>query len=82
MTLAASVIDWGALGKVVLYSLIAGVGVPAVYGFAVLGAGRSMDAQRARRGATATAYALLALFGGAACLGAIAYGIYLMTQKS
>jgi hypothetical protein len=81
MTLA-SVVDWGALGKVVLYSLIAGVGVPAVYGFAVLGAGRSMDLQRERRGAAATAYAVLALVGGAACLAAIAYGIYLMTQKS
>jgi hypothetical protein len=82
MILASSVIDWDALGKVVLYSVVAGVGVPAVYAFAVLGAGRSMDAQRERRGGLATAYALLALLGGAACLGAIAYGIYLMTQKS
>ena len=82
MMLAATVIDWDALGKVVLYSLIAGVGVPAVYGFAVLGVGRSMDARRERRGGAATAYALMALFGGAACLCAIAYGIYLMTQKS
>jgi hypothetical protein len=81
MTLA-SVVDWGALGKVVLYSLVAGVGVPAVYGFAVLGAGRSVDAQRVKRGGLATAYALLALFGGAVCLVAIAWGIYLLTQKS
>ena len=81
MTLA-TVVDWNALGKVVLYSLIAGIGVPAIYGFAVLGAGRSMDAQRERRGGLATAYALMAFVGGAACLAAIAYGIYLMTQKS
>jgi hypothetical protein len=80
--IAASVVDWSALGKVVLYSAIAGVGVPAVYGFAVLGAARSTDAQRARRGGRATAYALLALLGGAACLAAIAFGIVLMTQKS
>lgn len=79
---AASIVDWGALGKVVLYSVVAGVGVPAVYGLAVLGAARSTDAQRARRSGVATAYALLALLGGAACLVAIAYGIVVMTQKS
>jgi hypothetical protein len=79
---AASIVDWGALGKVVLYSVVAGVGVPAVYGLAVLGAARSTDAQRARRGGPATAYALLALLGGVACLVAIAYGIVVMTQKS
>jgi len=79
---AASVVDWNALGKVVLYSLVAGVGVPAVYGLAVLGAARSTDAQRERRGGQATAYALMALLGGAVCLGAIVFGIVLLTQKS
>ena len=78
----ASVVDWNALGKVVLYSLIAGIGVPAIYAIAVLGAGRSIDAQRGGRGAVATAYAMIAFVGGAACLGAIAYGVYLLTQKT
>jgi hypothetical protein len=78
----ASVVDWGALGRVIAYSLVAGIGVPAVYALAVLGAGRSIDAQRDGRGALATAYAVVAFVGGAACLGAIAYGIYLMTLKS
>ena len=79
---AASVIDWNALGKVVLYSLVAGLGVPAVYSIAVLGAARSTDAQRERRGGQATAYAILALVCGVACLGAIGYGVYLLTLKS
>ena len=61
---AASIIDWNALGKVVLYSLVAGIGVPAVYGVAVLGAARSTDAQRERRGGQATAYAIVALVCG------------------
>ena len=78
---AATVVDWGALGRVVLYSLIAGIGVPAIYSLAVLGAARSTDAQRSHRNAAATAYAILALLGGAVCLAAIAYGIYSMTQK-
>jgi hypothetical protein len=79
--IATSVVDWSALGKVVLYSLVAGIGIPAIYSFAVLGATRSMDAQREKRGGAATAYGLLSLFGGAICLLAIAYGIYIMTRK-
>jgi hypothetical protein len=77
----ATIVDWGALGRVVLYSLIAGVGVPAVYAMAVFGAGRSSDAQRARRGVAATVYGVLALAGIAACLAAIVLGIVLLTHK-
>ena len=81
--LADSIVDWAALGKVVLYSLIAGVTVPAVYAMAVFGAARSTDPHRRDRGGiVATLYALLAVLGGLACLGAIAYGIYLMAHKS
>jgi hypothetical protein len=79
--IAATVVDWNALGRVVLYSLVAGIGVPGIYALAVLGAARSTDPHRTRRGGTATAYAVLALLGGAICLGAIGYGIYLMTEK-
>lgn len=77
----ASIVDWGALGKVVLYSLVAGVGVPAVFALAVLGAARSTDPHRRRGGPSSAGYAALALTGAAACLGAIALGIYLMVQK-
>lgn len=76
----ATVVDWGALGKVVLYSLVAGVGVPAIYALAVLGAARSTDPHR-RGGGTSAVYAIVAFVGAAICVGAVAYGIYLMTQK-
>jgi hypothetical protein len=75
--LADPVVDWGALGKVVLYSLIAGVGVPAIYAFSVLGAARSRD----RTGAAGTAYVAVSVLGGAVCLAAIGFGIWLLTQK-
>lgn len=78
---AATVVDWGALGQVVAYSLIAGIGVPAIYAMAVLGAARSTDPHRRRGGAASAAFAILALIGVAVCLAAIGYGIYLMTQK-
>ncbi|MEJ7784142.1 MAG: hypothetical protein WKF96_05005 [Solirubrobacteraceae bacterium] len=77
---ATSVVDWNALGQVVLYSLIAGVGVPAIFALAVLGAARSTDPQR--RGSSSSAvYAVVALVGAAVCVAAIAFGIVLMTQK-
>ncbi len=79
--LAKTIVDWHALEQVVLYSLIAGLGVPAIYSFAVLGAARSMDRARERRNGAATAYGLLSIVGAAACLFAVAYGIWLMTQK-
>jgi hypothetical protein len=81
--LATSVIDWEALGDVILYSLVAGVAIPAIYALAVLGAARSTDPHRRDRGGiVATLYALLAVIGGLACLAAIGYGIYLMANKS
>jgi hypothetical protein len=81
--IADTVVDWSALGKVVLYSLIAGVGIPAIYALAVLGAARSTDPHRRDRGGpVGTFYALLAVLGALVCLAAIGYGIYLMANKS
>jgi hypothetical protein len=79
--LAATIVDWAALGKVVLYSMIAGICVPAIYAMAVYGAARSTDPRRDRGGIVATLYALLAVLGGLFCLVAIGYGIYLMAHK-
>ncbi len=78
---AASLVDWSALGKVVGYALLAGIGLPAVYALAVLGVGRTGQARRAGDGATAWAFALLALVCAAVCVAAVVYGVYLMTQK-
>ncbi|HVW18924.1 MAG TPA: hypothetical protein VHB30_11820, partial [Solirubrobacteraceae bacterium] len=74
---ATALVDWSALGQVVLYALLAGVGLPAVYALAVLGAGRVSDARRAGRTAAATGYVLMSVAGAAVCLAAVAYGIWL-----
>lgn len=79
--IAAGVIDWDALGEVVLYSLVAGIGVPALYALVVLGAARSSEARRDGRSASVYAHLLLVVVGGLVCLGAVAYGMWLMTQK-
>jgi hypothetical protein len=75
-------IDTTGLGEVVLYSLIAGVGVTVVFALGVYGATRSTDMRRVGRNAIATVYGVVAALGTAATLGAISYGIYLVQKKS
>jgi hypothetical protein len=74
-------IDTTGLGEVILYSLVAGVGVTVVFALAVYGATRSTDMRQAGRNAIAMVYGFIAVLGGAATLGAVAYGIYLVQHK-
>jgi hypothetical protein len=79
--LAASVVDWGKLGQVIVYSLAAGVGVAVCFSLAIVGATRFDEMRRAGGGAAAAAYALLAALGLAATVGAAAVAIIVMTSK-
>ncbi len=82
MTAAGSaIIDWAALGKVMLYSLAAGVGISVAFGFAIRGPLRFADLRRDGRPLEAAAYGLLTMVGLAVSLATAGYGIYVMTQK-
>jgi hypothetical protein len=72
------VVDWGALGQVVAYSLAVGVGVAICFSLAIVGATRLSEV---RRGAGAVGYALLALGGLAVTIGAVVIAIVVMTNK-
>jgi hypothetical protein len=72
------VVDWGALGQVVLYSLGIGVGVAVCFSFAILGATRWNEV---RRGSGAAGYALMAVLGLAVTVGAVVLAIVVMTRK-
>jgi hypothetical protein len=74
-------IDTTGLGEVILYALVAGVGVTVVFALAVFGVTRSTDMRRAGRAGTATLYGVLAAVTGTATFAAIAYGIYLVQKK-
>jgi hypothetical protein len=78
----ATIVDTATLGKVILYSAAAGIGVSVVFALAVYGATRSTDMRRAGQAGIATIYAVIAALGLAATLGSLAYGIYVITQKS
>ena len=77
----ATVVDVEALLKVIVASLVAGIGITAVFSIAVHGATRSSDMRHSDRPVAASAYGVLAVVGTLACLAAVAFGIVLLTRK-
>jgi hypothetical protein len=80
--LAAGAVDWASLGKVVVASLIAGIGITLCFSLAVAGAARFADMRRNERPVEAAFYAVLGVAGLAATAAAIVIGIVVMTTKS
>jgi hypothetical protein len=76
-----AIIDWDALLTVVWASLLAGIGVTAAYGLALLGTSRALELGRGGRGAEAAVYALLGVVGLGTVLVAIVFGIVSLTDK-
>jgi hypothetical protein len=77
----ATVVDWAALGKVVLYSFAGAIGVMIATSLAILGAIRFADMRRDERIIEAGAFAVLAVVGFAVSAGAIVLGIVVMMSK-
>jgi hypothetical protein len=78
---ADQLVDWAALGKVVVAALVAGIGVTCAFSFAVLAATRSAEMRRSNRAAEASAFVALGLVAVAVCVGAIVLGIIVMSSK-
>jgi hypothetical protein len=75
----ATIVDWDALLQVIWVSLLAGVAVPGAYGFALLSSTRALESGRGGNVAGAVAYALVGVLGLAIVLGAIVFGIVILT---
>jgi hypothetical protein len=75
----ATIVDWHALLQVIWVSLLAGVGVTAAYGFALLGATRALESGREGRLGGAIPYAVVGVLGLAIVIGAIVFGILILT---
>jgi hypothetical protein len=78
----ASIVNTTALAKVVIASLVAGVGVTAVFALGVYGAARTSDMRRANRARAAAAYLVLAVGAVTVTVAAIVYGVVLTTEKA
>jgi hypothetical protein len=75
----ATIVDWDALLQVIWVSLLAGVGVTGAYGFALFGTTRALESGRGGNAAGAVAYAVVGVLGLAIVLGAIVFGIVILT---
>jgi hypothetical protein len=79
--IAAKVVDWATLGKVVVAALAAGVVVAIGFSCAILGAVRSSEMRRDGRALEAGGFAVIGLLGGAVVAALIVGGIIVMTSK-
>jgi hypothetical protein len=77
----ATIVETGDLARTVIASLIAGVGVTAIFSLAIWGGARFVDLSREGRPLAAGAAATLGAVALAATLAAVAVGILVMTTK-
>ena len=75
----ATIVDWDAMLQVIWVSLLAGVTVPAAWAFALVGSTRALEYGRDGRAAAAVGYAIVGVAGVAIVLGAIVFGIVILT---
>ncbi len=76
--LGSSIIDLGALWKIVAVSILAGAGVVGAFGYVLLGVSRY---QRVRDGSGRSGYVLLVAVAGGFCVGAVVVGLIALTHK-
>jgi multisubunit Na+/H+ antiporter MnhG subunit len=77
----ATVIDWAALGKVVLYSFVATIGVSTVFSFGIVGLVRFDDARRGARAGSGVGWAALAALCGLIVAAVVVEAIIVMSSK-
>jgi len=78
--IASSLVDWDLLGEAVLNSLVVGLGVLVVAGVAVAASLRAQDARQDGRETAFVGFSAITVLGVLAIAGAIAAGIWVMTQ--
>ena len=74
-------IDFHALGRVIVASLIAGVGIPVLYSLAIYGAGKADEARRGGLGREAAAYSALAVAALLVFGASVVFGVSVMLSK-
>ncbi len=77
----AAIVNTTTLGKAVLYSLVAGIGITVVFALGVSSTAGLLDALRERRTVAGVAWAALAVVCVAGAVAAVVVGIVVMTQK-
>lgn len=79
--MTATLVQGQELVETVVASVIAGVGVTAVFAIAIWGVGRFADLSRSERPLAAGGAAFVAVLALVAVLAAVVFGIVVMTRK-
>jgi hypothetical protein len=74
-------VDWDALLEVIWSAMLAGIGVTAAYGLVILGFNRALDLGRRGRAGEAAVYGLIGAVGTGTVVGAIVFGIVVLSSK-
>jgi hypothetical protein len=77
----ATVIDWKALGDVVVAALIAAPGLTIAFSLVIVGAARTTEAREAGHGTVAIVWGTVATIAFAAVAAAVAFGLHVMLTK-
>jgi hypothetical protein len=77
-----AIVETKTLGKVVLYSIVSGVGVAVVFGLGVSSVAGLLETLRSRRTAASIAWGTIAALCLAVTLGAVVLAIVVMSTKS
>ncbi len=77
----AAIVNTTTLGKVALYSLVAGIGIAVIFGLGVSSAAGLAEAHRQRRTAASFAYGALAATCIACSLAGVVLAIVVMSTK-
>lgn len=76
----ATIVDTDALLQVIWVSIVAGVGLTASWGLAILGATRAIEFGRDGRPAEATVFAIIGILGVAVVIAALVWGILMLVN--
>ncbi len=74
-------IEWDKLVQVIWVSLLAGVGVTAVFSVVIFGGARAHEARRDGNGGTATLYTALTVAAFLIFLGGVVFGVTVILNK-
>lgn len=77
----ATLVEWQELLETVVASVIAGVGVTAIFAVAIWGFGRFSDLSRSEKTVGAGVSAVVASLALCCVAGAVVFGIIVMTKK-
>jgi hypothetical protein len=75
-----AIIDWDALLTVIWASVVAGIGVTAAFGFAILGGTRAIELSREGRAGEAALFGVVGAAGGLTVIAAIVFGIVAISE--